>query len=99
AIAETFAAAEILVRHARRQSGGWLDEVRSAVDYRPAAWDGATSSVPGRLHPVQVLRPLQALLDAHPDSVFVCDGGEFGQWGLACLTALNRIINGVAGPI
>jgi len=37
--------------------------------------------------PVQALRPLQALLDAHPDSVFVSDGGEFGQWAQAGLDA------------
>jgi acetolactate synthase-1/2/3 large subunit len=48
---------------------------------------------------VQALRPLQALLDAHPDSVFVSDGGEIGQWAQACLAAPNRVINGVAGSI
>jgi acetolactate synthase-1/2/3 large subunit len=42
---------------------------------------------------------MQALLDAHPDSVFVSDGGEFGQWAQACLRAPNRVINGVAGAI
>jgi acetolactate synthase-1/2/3 large subunit len=31
--------------------------------------------------------------------VFVCDGGEIGQWAQACLTAPNRVINGVAGSI
>jgi len=77
----------------------WLQEVRSALDFRPAAWDTASSTLPGRLHPVQALRPLQALLDAHPDSVFVSDGGEFGQWAQACLRAPNRLINGVAGAI
>ena len=97
--AEVFAAADLLARHARRQSSGWRDEVRAALTYRPAAWEHATSSAAGRLHPVQALRPLQVLLDSNPDSVFVCDGGEFGQWGLACLDAPNRIINGVAGPI
>ena len=99
AVADLFPAAETLVRHARKQPGAWRDEVRAAVSYRPAAWDRAASSLEGRLHPVQALRPLQALLDAHPDSVYVCDGGEFGQWGLACVDAPNRIINGVAGPI
>jgi acetolactate synthase-1/2/3 large subunit len=39
----------------------------------------------GKLHPVEACRPLQRLFDSHPDSVFVCDGGEFGQWGQACL--------------
>jgi acetolactate synthase-1/2/3 large subunit len=51
------------------------------------------------MHPVQALRPLQALLDAHPDSVFISDGGEIGQWAQACLSAPHRVINGVAGSI
>ena len=77
----------------------WLAEVRSAILYRPAAWDTASSAVPGRLHPVQMLRPLQALLDSHADSVLVCDGGEIGQWAMACLSAPHRVNNGVAGAI
>jgi acetolactate synthase-1/2/3 large subunit len=46
-----------------------------------------------------MLRPLQALLDSHPDAVFVCDGGEIGQWAQACLNAPHRVLNGVAGSI
>ncbi len=69
----------------------WLKEVRAAIAYRPAEWAG--------LHTVQVLRALQPILDEHADSVFVCDGGEFGQWAQACLSAPHRVINGVAGSI
>jgi len=97
-----FEALQVLSDQALRSSSAkssWYDEVRSAIDFRPAEWDKAISTLPGRLHPVQALRPLQALLDAHPDSVFVCDGGEFGQWAQACLRAPNRVINGVAGAI
>jgi acetolactate synthase-1/2/3 large subunit len=78
---------------------GWLADVHEAIAYRPAAWDNARSEIPGRLHPVQMLRPLQALLDSHPESVLVCDGGEIGQWAMACLAAPHRVINGVAGSI
>ncbi len=93
---------EVLIEEARKQSpvkSGWLGEVRAAIAYRPAAWDSARSSEPGRLHPVQALRPLQAILDSHPDSVFISDGGEIGQWAQACLHAPHRVINGVAGSI
>ncbi len=48
---------------------------------------------------VQALAPVQKLLDSHPDSVFIADGGEIGQWAQACLHAPNRVINGVAGSI
>ena len=77
----------------------WREEVRAAIAHRPPEWDHAAASAPGRLHPVQALRPLQAILDGHPDSVFVCDGGEFGQWAQACLHAPHRVINGIAGSI
>jgi acetolactate synthase-1/2/3 large subunit len=100
--ARAFAALQALTTAAqakRSGRGGWLDEVRSAIAYRPAAWEGATSALPGRLHPVEALRPLQALLDAHPDAVLVSDGGEIGQWAQACLHAPQRVINGVAGSI
>ena len=69
----------------------WLKEVRAAIAYRPAEWD--------RLPTVQALRALQPILDEHAESVFVCDGGEFGQWAQACLSAPHRVINGIAGSI
>jgi len=100
--ADAASAIESLTRVALRRAplaSGWRDEVRSAIAYRPAQWDKAAASQPGRLHPVQACRPLQALLDANPDSVLVCDGGEFGQWAQACLTAPHRVINGMAGSI
>lgn len=92
------AAVGALLRHASDMRTSWLDEVRSAIAYRPTAWDQAAGS-DGRLHPVQALRPLQAILDEHPDAVFVSDGGEVGQWAQGCLTAPHRVINGVAGSI
>jgi acetolactate synthase-1/2/3 large subunit len=76
----------------------WAQAVHAAIAYRSPAWD-LPPSFPGRLHPVQALRPLQALLDRHPDAVLVCDGGEVGQWAQACLSAPQRVINGVAGSI
>ena len=99
---DLFAAIDVLVArsaNSRHPSGGWHDEVRAAIAWRPAEWQNAASAIEGRLHPVQALRPLQALLDAHADAVFVCDGGEVGQWAQACLDAPTRIINGVAGSI
>lgn len=77
----------------------WLADVRSAIAYRPPAWDTARAELAGRLHPVQMLRPLQALLDSHAEAVLVCDGGEIGQWAMACLSAPHRVNNGVAGSI
>jgi acetolactate synthase-1/2/3 large subunit len=88
-----------LARAGQVPTGTWRNEVNAAIRYRPPAWDSATSKEAGKLHPVQACRPLQALLDSHPDSVLVSDGGEFGQWAQACLSAPNRVINGPAGAI
>jgi acetolactate synthase-1/2/3 large subunit len=72
-------------------SSDWLAKVRTALAYRPAGWDANPTA--------RLLRSLQPVLDEHRDSVLVCDGGEFGQWAQACLTAPHRVINGVAGSI
>jgi len=102
ALADAFSAFSALAQQASASGpshAAWRAEVHAAIKYRPAAWDHAASAVPERLHPVQALRPLQALLDKHPDAALVSDGGEFGQWAQACLAAPHRIINGVAGSI
>jgi acetolactate synthase-1/2/3 large subunit len=102
ALADTFPALAALAQLASTRAatnGSWRNEVRDAIRYRPPAWQQAGSTTAQRLHPVEALRPLQSLLDSHPDSALVADGGEFGQWAQACLTAPHRIINGVAGAI
>ena len=42
---------------------------------------------------------MQKILDRSPDAVLVADGGEFGQWSQACVSAPTRIINGPGGSI
>ena len=85
-------ALEAMAREATRHpASDWLARVREAIAYRPPAWDGMPT--------VRLLRSIQPVLDEHRDSVLVCDGGEFGQWAQACLTAPHRVINGVAGSI
>ncbi len=77
----------------------WLSWAQEAIAYRPASWASAQSNTPNHAHPGRAMLSLQAILDSHPDSVLVADGGEIGQWAQACLHAPNRIINGVAGSI
>ncbi len=78
---------------------GWLAQVRDGVAYRPPGWADSSPARPNSLHPVQLCKSVQTLLDSHPDAVLVVDGGEFGQWAQACLTAPHRVINGAAGAI
>lgn len=83
-------ALDALARQPVRGDMGWWLGVSEAIAWRPADW----SSIPT----VQVFEALQPLLD-QDDAVFVCDGGEIGQWAQACLVAPHRVINGVAGSI
>ncbi len=78
----------------------WRAFVDSCITFRPEAW-AVIKATPftERLHPVAALAPWQAILNSHPDSVLVSDGGEIGQWAQAVLTAPHRIFNGVAGSI
>ena len=66
---------------------------------RPAAWASIISQTPGRLHPAQVFRALRPYVERDPDTVLICDGGEFAQWGQSMLPVRRRMINGVAGSI
>ena len=100
-LADSSAAMDALFanRAAAKAKNAWMQEVRDAVRYRPEAWATAKAGIADRVHPVEALRPVQKILDSHPDSVVVLDGGEFGQWGMACLNAPHRVVNGVAGAI
>ena len=93
------AAPDRLVASRSAALAAWRGEVRDALAYRPLAWADLSARAPGKLHPLQALAPLQSVLDSHPQAVFISDGGEIGQWAQACLSAPNRVVNGVAGSI
>ncbi|HXJ54096.1 MAG TPA: thiamine pyrophosphate-binding protein [Burkholderiales bacterium] len=86
------------VRGIQFKNNEWLDEVRAALRYRPPEWRAVQSKAEGPIHPVTLCRAVQPLLDK-PGAVLVSDGGEFGQWAQACLSAPRRLINGPAGSI
>lgn len=88
---------ELATGHA--PESGWADEVNSAVSYRPASWTDMKAERGRPLHSFEVAEAIQAYLDEDPNSVFICDGGEWGQWAQACITAPTRILNGPAGSI
>jgi len=78
---------------------GWAEEVRAAVAFRPPAWADLAGAPAGPIHPATLCHAINAALAAHADAVFVCDGGEVGQWGQAMVMAPSRVTNGVAGAI
>ena len=101
-VADTVPAIETLTRRAGdRKSGdaGWLSEARKAIDGRPPAWDALKSETRGKLHAVEVFRALRPFIERDPDTVLICDGGEFAQWAQGLLPVSRRLINGIAGAI
>ena len=78
---------------------GWAREVGDAAVYRPESWESVEADAGERLHPLQVARALRDTMAGCDDAVFVSDGGEFGQWAQAVVSAPSRVINGPSGAI
>jgi acetolactate synthase-1/2/3 large subunit len=100
-VADARAAGEALIRRATAKSdAGWLADVRTLFGNRPAGWATLVSKTLGKLHPIEVFRALKPHVAQHPDTVLICDGGEFAQWGQSVLPVVpRRMINGVGGSI
>jgi acetolactate synthase-1/2/3 large subunit len=81
------------------RNDGWQAQARAALDNRPADWATLRSKTPGRLHAAEVFRCLRPFVERDPDTVLICDGGEFAQWGQSMLPVRRRLVNGVAGSI
>ncbi len=98
ALADPHSAAAALADGVAARADGWTQSVRQAVAHRPAAW-ASLPAVPGAIPSARLCAALQPFLEAHPQAVFVSDGGEIGQWAQALLQAPHRLINGPAGAI
>jgi thiamine pyrophosphate-dependent acetolactate synthase large subunit-like protein len=81
------------------RDANWLTEARAALDHRPDTWATVAAQATGRLHPAEVFRALRPHIEQNPDTVLICDGGEFAQWGQSMLPVRRRLVNGVAGAI
>src|SRR6202050_787450 len=100
--ADPVLASEMLAAYARKtpqRDKAWLTEARKALDARPASWRDVVSKTPGRLHPAEVFRTLRPFIERDPETILICDGGEYAQWGQSMLPVRRRLINGVAGAI
>ena len=92
-------AAAILTRAAAQRTwedSPWGRQIREARA-EPAGWQAHRRSDASPIHPLALCERLQPFLDR--DGIFVCDGGEFGQWMQAGLSAGLRLINGPSGSI
>src|SRR5262249_2763900 len=83
AAADSMAAAQRLIERARLREPrppGWLAEATAAIGGRPRNWERLASTTPGKLHPIEVFRVLRPVTDRDPETILICDGGEFAQW-------------------
>jgi acetolactate synthase-1/2/3 large subunit len=102
ALGDSIPSARVLIERAtgrHAQTGGWTNEVAAAVRFRPPEWAALASGAAGPVHPVELGRAVQSLVNSSPDAVFIADGGEIGQWAQACVNAPTRLINGQGGSI
>ena len=102
AVADVAAAIQALLGNAinhQTKPNSWMHAVTDAIAYRPAAWKTAASAQAATVHALEIGRAVQKILDDAGDPILVVDGGEFGQWAQACMSAPTRIINGPAGSI
>ena len=83
----------------RNPSRVWAEEVEDAVRYRPPSWRSVKAADGEPVRSVEAAEAVCGYLAGASDSVFVCDGGEWGQWAQAGITASERVINGPAGAI
>jgi len=102
AVADPLAATEGLLSvapHEPPEASDWKQRVEAAIRYRPREWAGLEAPADGPLHAALVSGAVQEFLDADSNAVFISDGGEFGQWAQACISAPHRLINGPSGAI
>jgi acetolactate synthase-1/2/3 large subunit len=74
----------------------WRSRVTTALARRPSVTMQGTNEVPNS---ATLSTILSRMIRSLSEPVFVCDGGEIGQWAQAFVTAPDRVINGVAGSI
>lgn len=99
-VADSVPAAQQLIEAAggsERHARSWTTDAEAAVAMRPAVPDNAAQG--DSVHPAEVGRAVEALLQSARDVVFISDGGEFGQWAQACVRVAPRLINGQSGSI
>jgi acetolactate synthase-1/2/3 large subunit len=83
----------------RDPGDAWYREATRAIAYRPPEWEAPRSSDSGGVDPVTLCKTIDRTLREAEKPLFICDGGEIGQWGQCLVGTPRRIINGVAGSI
>jgi len=90
-------AARQLMQNSDGGSGraAWRGEVAEAIAYRETGLSASGDKIPSW----DLCQGVQDVLDKAEDPILVADGGEFGQWAQAVVSAPTRVINGPSGAI
>ena len=84
---------------ASRAGHTWRTDANRLMHERPASWTSLRAVTPGKLHGLEVAQVLKRFVDADPDTILICDGGEYAQWAQSVIRCERRLVNGVAGAI
>lgn len=95
AFARSLLQAHLHTGSADRQA--WQAKVADLTRARDFA--SAHSVPPGKISPLALCETVGSFISNTDEPVLICDGGEFGQWSQAILSAKERVINGPAGAI
>jgi acetolactate synthase-1/2/3 large subunit len=99
-LADADLAANAILTHPTKNSdkhADWSSKVAHACASRFCL--PGTENLSTAIHPAALCQSVQRALDLCVDPVLISDGGEFGQWVQAMISAERRIINGPAGAI
>jgi acetolactate synthase-1/2/3 large subunit len=91
--AESLSACQVAPTSDRQR---WMDRVTNVITERGEDADDIVSDL---IHPASLCTSVQRAMSGIENAILVCDGGEFGQWSQAFLSAPKRIINGISGAI
>ena len=75
----------------------WIDAAKNLIRVR--SYTAPPTSADKEITSLTLCAAVQRQIESTPQSVLICDGGEFGQWAQAALEADERVINGTAGAI
>jgi len=75
----------------------WAAELDHAQQGRRKQWAVLKQSTQVPMHPLRLFHELRSWFT--DNTVFISDGGEFGQWAQAALSAKERLINGPSGVV
>ncbi|MDD9904380.1 MAG: thiamine pyrophosphate-binding protein [Rhodospirillaceae bacterium] len=74
---------------------GWRKDVADAIAFRETGLSASGDKMPSWT----LCEGVQRVLDRADDPILISDGGEFGQWAQAMVSAPTRVINGPSGAI